>query len=127
MPRVTNTIRTDANGNTKTLTRVPSYYNNFTSVREDLTQSELASKATTSSRTSSIDPGNIIKDVTCSAGVRVEIKHKLNRKYQGFTVHRQRGTHPISLVEVPQNSEELDRRQITLSSFTDCVVDVEIY
>lgn len=127
MPRVTNTISTDANGNNKTLTRVPSYYNNFRTIREDLTQSELILKSTTASRTESIDPGNIIKDVTCSAGVRVEIKHKLNRKYQGFTIHRPRGTHPISLVEVPQNSEELDKRQITLSPFTNCVVDVEIY
>lgn len=127
MPRVTNTIAYDPNGNKTTLTRVPSYYNNFNKVREDLTQSELILKSTTSSRTQGVDPGNTIKDVTCGAGTRVVVQHKLNRPYTGYTIHRPRGSHPISIVEVPQNDPELDKRQITLSSFTNCVVDVEVY
>lgn len=127
MPRVTNTISTNANSVSTIVNKVPSYYNNYRNDREDLTQSELILKSTTAARTSNIDPSNTILDVAFQVGVQKVIAHKLQRQYKGFIVKRPRGNHPISIIEVAQNNPTLDAVQITLASASTCTVDLEIY
>lgn len=127
MPRVPTSIATNANNISRLTTKAPAYPIDYHGSTDALTTSELALQATVAARSQGIDPGNVIKDVVFTAGANKVVEHRLQRAYEGFLVRRPRGTHPVSITEIAQNSDVLDKVQITLNSNTACTADIEVY
>lgn len=67
-----------------------------------------------------------LHDVAFTGSTPVQLSHRLNRAYRGWSVVRVRGA-SATFVETSQTPAALDLLQLTLTSSATCIADVEVW